>query len=187
MINKLKDFVTEQSQTLADQAQKLRKEPLEAARAATLKSAARLKALNDPIRTLARSGVKLTAISQGTAQSLIELQAQVVTTALTEAAAQLERTARSKNVKDLIRDQADVLKATRDRIVQDITQTVTIFKDAGGDVSKVASDTYAKVASQARAEGRAKPAKAKAKAPRKAPKAKRPARKTRPAARKTAG
>jgi hypothetical protein len=80
-----------------------------------------------------------------------------------------------------------VLKATRDRIVQDITQTVTIFKDAGGDVSKVASDTYAKVASQARAEGKAKPAKAKAKAPRKAPKAKRAARKTRPAARKTAG
>lgn len=187
MANKIKDFVNEQREVLAEQAGRLRTEPVKAARAATAKSAERIKALNPRIRAVSRSGVKLTAISQGTAQSLIELQAQVVTTALTEAAAQLERTARSKNVKDLIRDQADVLKATRDRIVQDITQTVTIFKDAGGDVSKVASDTYAKVASQARAEGRAKPAKAKAKAPRKAPKAKRPARKTRPAARKTAG
>jgi phasin family protein len=182
MINKIRDFMTEQGQALADQAQKLRKEPLEAAREATLKSAAQLKSLNDPIRTLARSGVKLTAISQGTAQSLIELQAQLVTTALTEAAEQLERTARTQNVKDLVRDQADVLRATRDRIVQDITQTVAIFKEAGSDVGKVASETYAKVSTKAKAKSRP----AKAKSARKAPKAKRPARKAKTGARKTA-
>jgi hypothetical protein len=91
MINKVKEFVTEQTQALAGQAQKLGKAPVETAREAAVKSAAGIKSLKDPIRALARSGVKLTAISQGTAQSLIELQAEMVTTALTEAADQLER------------------------------------------------------------------------------------------------
>jgi phasin family protein len=167
MINKIKDFVTEQTQAFAGQAQKLGKEPVEAAREAAAKSAESIKSLKDPIRALARSGVKLTAISQGTAQSLIELQAEIVTTALTEAAGQLERAARANNVLDLVRDQADVLRATRERIVSDITQAVTIFKDAGGDVRKVATHTYASVTGKAEAKPAAKPRK----------KAKRPARK----------
>ena len=167
MINKVKDFVAERTQALAGQARKLGKAPVETAREAAVKSAAGIKSLKDPIRALARSGVKLTAISQGTAQSLIELQAEMVTTALTEAADQLERAARANNVLDLARDQADVLKATRDRIVSDITQAVTIFKDAGGDVRKVATHTYASVTGKAEAKPAAKPRK----------KAKRPARK----------
>jgi len=167
MISKTKKFVTEQMQALASQAQKLGKEPVETAREAAVKSAESIKSLKDPIRALARSGVKLTAISQGTAQSLIELQAEIVTTALTEAADQLERAARANNVLDLARDQADVLRATRERIVSDITQAVTIFKDAGGDVRKVATHTYASVTGKAEAKPAAKPRK----------KAKRPARK----------
>jgi phasin family protein len=174
MINKVKEFVTEQAQVLADRAQKLGKAPVETAREAAVKSAAGIKSLKDPIRALARSGVKLTAISQGTAQSLIELQAEIVTTALTEAADQLERAARANNVLDLARDQADVLRATRERIVSDITQAVTIFKDAGGDVRKVATHTYASVTGKAEAKPAAKKTKT---AARKKAKAKRPARK----------
>lgn len=146
MMNRIKDFVTEQSQAVAEQAQKFRKEPAQVAREAAVKSAERIKSLKDPIRALSRSGVKLTAISQGTAQSLIELQAEIVTSALTEAAEQLERAARTDNVMDLVSDQADVLRATRERIVSDITQAVAIFKDAGGDVRKVATQAYSKFA-----------------------------------------
>jgi phasin family protein len=171
MINKIKDFVTEQTQALAGQAQKLGKEPVEAAREAAVKSAERIKSLKDPIRAMARSGVKLTAISQSTAQSLIELQAEMVTAALTDAAEQLERAARTDNVLELVRDQSDVLKATRERIVSDISQAVSIFKDAGGDVRKVASQTYANVTGK----GEAKPTAAKTAKARK--KAKRPVRK----------
>jgi phasin family protein len=165
MINKMKEFVTEQTQALAEQAQKLGKEPVEAAREAAVKSAESIKSLKDPIRALARSGVKLTAISQGTAQSLIELQAEIVTTALTEAAGQLERAARANNVLDLVRDQTDVLRATRERIVSDITQAVTIFKDAGGDVRKVATHTYASVTGQDEAKPRKKAKRPARKAP----------------------
>lgn len=145
-MSKIKVFVTEQSQAVAEQAQKFGKEPAQVARDAAVKSAERVKSLKDPIRALSRSGVKLTAISQGTAQSLIELQAEIVTSALTEAAAQLERAARTDNVVDLVRDQADVLRATRERLLNDIGQAVAIFRDAGGDVRKVASQTYGKVA-----------------------------------------
>jgi phasin family protein len=149
MINKIKDFVTEQTQAFAGQAQKLGKEPVEVAREAAVKSAESIKSLKDPIRALARSGVRLTAISQSTAQSLIELQAEMVTSALTDAAAQLERVARAEHVRDLVRDQSDVLKATRERIVSDLGQAVAIFKDAGGHVAKVASQTYANVSGKA--------------------------------------
>ena len=120
----------------------------------------RIKALNPRIRAVSRSGVKLTAISQGAAERLIQLQEQLVTSALTDAATQLERAARADNVKDLVKDQAEVLRATRERIVSDITEAVTILKDAGGDVRKVATHTYESVT------GKAAPAAPKAKAAR---------------------
>ena len=154
MTNRMKDFVTNQTRAMSGQAHKLRTRPVRVARDAALRSARRIRSLKDPVRTLSRSGVKLTAISHGTAQSLIELQEQIVTSTLTEAAARLERAARTEDVMALVRDQGKVLQAARERIVNDIAQAVAIFKDAGGDVRKVATQTYAKVA----ATGRRKPA-----------------------------
>jgi hypothetical protein len=91
----------------------------------------------------------LTAISQSTAQGLIELQAEIVNSALSNAAAQLERAAQTDSVMALARDQADVLRATRARIVEDLNQAVAIFKDAGGGVRKVASQTYGSLTGRA--------------------------------------
>jgi len=173
MASKIKDFVTERAGILADQAGKLRTEPVRAAREATAKSAERIKALKDPVRAVSRSGIKLTAISQSTVERLIVLQERLVTSALTDAATQLERAARADNVKDLVKDQAEVLRATRERLVGDITAAVTILKDAGVDVRGVATHTYESVT------GKGKPAAAKRKAPRKA------ARKTKRAVRKS--
>lgn len=159
MTNGMKDFVANQTRAMSDQARKLRTRPVQVARDAALRSARRIKSLKDPVRALSRSGVKLTAISHGTAQSLIELQEQIVTSALTDAAERLERAAHTENVMALVRDQGEVLQAARERIVNDIVQAVAIFRDAGGDVRKVATQTYAKVA----ATGKRKPAVAKAK------------------------
>ena len=177
MANKLKDFVNEQREILAEQAGKLRTDPVRAARTASAKSAQRIKALNAPIRAVSRSGIKLTAISQSAAERLIQLQEQLVTSALTDAATQLERAARAEKVTDIVRDQADVLRATRERIVSDITQAVTILKDAGGDVRKVATHTYASVTGKAEATPRKKAARKTKRATRKAPARKAPARK----------
>jgi len=158
MANKIKDFVIEQRELLAEQASRLRTEPVKAARSATAKSAQRIKALNPRIRAVSRSGVKLTTISQATAARLIQLQEQLVTSALSDAATQLERAARADNVKELVKDQAEVLRATRERIVSDITEAVTILKGAGGDVRKVATHTYESVTGKA---AKAAPKKAK--------------------------
>jgi len=156
MVNKIKEFVTEQAQVLAEQAGKLRTDPVRAARKAGVKSAERIKSLKDPIRAFSRSGVKLTVISQSTAEQLIELQAQLVTSALTDAATQLERAARADDMQALMRGQADVLRATRERIVSDIAQAVTILKDAGDETRKVATQTYAHVTGKGEAAAAAK-------------------------------
>ena len=174
MVNKIKEFVTEQAQVLAEQAEKLRKEPVRAAREAGVNTAERIKSLKDPIRAFSRSGVKLTVISQSTAERLIDLQAQLVTSALTDAAAQLERAARADDVQTLLRGQADVMRATRERIVSDIAEAVSILKDAGGETRKVAAQTYAHVTGKGEAASAAKK------------KTRKTARKGKSAARKTA-
>lgn len=148
MVSKARQFVNEQTKLLSEGAQRLRNAPVEIARSAAIKSAGQIKSLKDPVRALSRSGAKLTAISQSTAQSLIELQAEIVTSALTNAATQLERAAQTESVMALARDQADVLRATRERIVEDLNQAVAIFKDAGGNVRKVATQTYGDLTGQ---------------------------------------
>jgi phasin family protein len=142
----VKDFVVGQTEGLAKRAQELRKKPVAAARDAAAKSAESLKSLKDPVRTFARSGVRLTTISQGTAQSLIELQERIVASALNDAAAQLERAAASESLKDMLRNQASVLMGARERIVADMAQALAILRGAGGDVREVASRTYGSVA-----------------------------------------
>lgn len=132
----INEFIEEQRKGLAELLENLSKSRVAAARSAARQSAARIKELNGRVRTLARSGVRLTAVSQNAAQGLIELHAEIVNTALTEAAAQIERLAYTESVRDLARLQTEVLQAARERIVDDIARAVTILKDAAGDARK---------------------------------------------------
>lgn len=164
------DFLDEQTKGLEELAEHLRTSRLAAARQAAVKSAARIRSLNEKVRALARSGVKLTSISQGTVQSLIELQADIVNDGLTDAAAQIERIAYTGSVRDLAREQAEVLKAARERIAGDLTRAMTILRKAAQD---------------ARAVGERQAAPKAAKKRKVAKKKKLAARKTKSAARKT--
>ena len=164
------DFLDEQTKGLEELAEHLRTSRLAAARQAAVKSAARIRSLNGKVRALARSGVKLTSISQGTVQSLIELQADIVNDGLTDAAAQIERIAYTGSVRDLAREQAEVLKAARERIAGDLTRAMTILRKAAQD---------------ARAVGERQPAPKAATKRKVARKKKVAARKTKAAARKT--
>ena len=145
MFTQIQDFMTEQTNSLVEQAQKFREDPLESARGMAGGSAAGLKSLKEPVRVIARSGVKLTAISQNALQGLIELQSEVVTSALTDAAHRLERAARADSVIDLVQDQAEALRATRDRLADEAARAFAIFQDAGRDVRRVATQAYSKV------------------------------------------
>jgi uncharacterized protein YoxC len=145
MIGQIQEIVTEKTQALAEQVQKLRKESAETVREAVTGSAESLKAMKSPVRLIARSGIKVTAVSQVAVQNLIELQSDMITSALTGLALRLERATKAENVVELVREQFEMLPATRDRFVGDATRAVSIFKDAGREFRNVATHTYEKV------------------------------------------
>lgn len=163
MIGQMQEIVTEKTQALAEQVQKLRKESAETVREAVADSAESLKAMKSPVRLFARSGIKVTAVSQTAVQSLIELQSDVITSALTGLALRLERASQAENVIELVRDQFEMLPATRDRLINDATRAVSIFKDAGRELRNVATHTYEKVRETAEETPEVKPARRKAK------------------------
>jgi phasin family protein len=174
----INEFLEEQTQGLKEMVENLRKSRVEAARKAALESASRIKALNSRVRELARSGVQLASISQGAAERLIELQSEIVTTALSEAAEQLQRIADTGSVRELARGQAEVLQAARQRIVEDIARAVKILKGAAGDARKVATRTKTAARPKRAATRRPKTAARSAGTKRAAPKAKRKASRT---------
>jgi hypothetical protein len=145
MIVEMQGFMSEQSQALADQAQKFRKDPEQYMRKALADSAQSLKSLKSPIRVMAHSGVKFTVVSQNAVQNLIELESEVITSALAAAAKRCERAAQAENLADLVLDQADMFAATRDRVVDEATRAVEIFKVAGRDMRKVGMHVYEQV------------------------------------------
>jgi hypothetical protein len=173
----ISEFLEEQTKGLSELLQSLTSSRVAAARQAARDSAARIKSLNGRIRQLSHSGVKLTAVSQNAVQGMIELQAEIVTSALTEAAAKIERLAYTESVRDLARLQSEVIADARQRIVDDLGRAVTILKDASGAARKaMATAEPAKPAAKRKAAaGKAKvarkPAKAKARAKKPARKA----------------
>ena len=150
MASKVKQFVNEQAQVLAEQATRLRQAPGKVVRGAAAKSAKGIRALQAPVRVVTHSGVKLTNVSHEAVLSLMALQLEVVTSALSDAAAQLERVAQSENVKDLVSGQADELRAVRERVVSDVNRAVAIVRNAGRNARTVATETYTKVARPAK-------------------------------------
>lgn len=145
MISQMQDFVAEQTSALGSQVQKFRKESVESVREVAVDSAEGLKALKSPVRTLARSGIKVTAVSQTAVASLIELQSDMVTSAITDAAHRLERASRADGLIDLVRDQIQMFPSTRERMVEDAQRAAEIFKHAGRDLRGVAVNLYERV------------------------------------------
>ena len=127
---------------LAKQIRRLRDEPIETMREVAVSSADGIKSLKAPVRAFAHSGVKLATVSQNAVQNLIELESEVITSVLTAAAMRLERAAQAENVFDLVLDQAEMLGATGDRIVDHATRAVEIVKASGRDLRDVARHAY---------------------------------------------
>lgn len=173
MIVEMQEYVAERGELLRGQVRKLRETSADSVREALTGSVDTIKSLKSPVRALARSGIKLSTVSQEAVQNLIELQSDVVTSALTEVALRLERVTKADNLIELVREQIELTPATRDRIVEDANRAVTIFKTAGREFRNVAKHTIEIVYEKGKAEGEAtgKPVRRKAakKAARKAP------------------
>jgi hypothetical protein len=145
MIEQIQDFVSEQTAAITSQVKKLRKESTATVRDAVVDSAGNIKMLKTPVRVIARSGVKMTSVSQTAVASLIELQSDMVTSALSDVALRLERAARADGIVDLVRDQFELAHATRGRVVEDAQRAVQIFKVAGRDLKGVATHVYERI------------------------------------------
>lgn len=196
----LSELIAEQRAGLVDLMKNLRQSQVKAAREAARSSASRIKSLNQRVQALAKSGLRVNEVTHGAAQNLIELQADIVNSALTDAAAQLERLSYTETARDFARLQGEVMQATRQRIVDDLARAVTALKGAAGDVrdavvrpqaakpdraGKVARRTTGKAPARARSKAKAK-AKSKARGSAKAKGAKRKSAAGQRAVRKTA-
>jgi len=136
------EFRSERRLDLVEVMNRFRDEPIETMREAAVTSADRIKSLKAPVRAFAHSGVKFAAVSQNAVQNLIELESEIITSALTAAAMRLERAAQAEGVADLLLDQADMLGATRDRVVDHATRAVEIFKVTRRELRGVARHAY---------------------------------------------
>ena len=134
----MQEYISERGDLLTGKVRSFRKNSAATVREAITGSAETLKALKSPVRMIARSGVKLTSVSQTAVQSLIELQSDVVTSALTDVALRLERATRAENIVELVREQIELTPATRARMAEDETRVVTIVKVAGREFRIVA-------------------------------------------------
>ncbi len=152
MINQFQDFMNEQVQILSGQAQKFGADPFVAVRDSVAYSADGLKQLKEPVRFATRASLQLTALSQKTAEQLIELQSEMITSYLGEVASSLERAASAKSVAELLTEQTEAAKASGERFVNDANRAAAIFVEAGRGVQKVATQAYEKVVKTAEAE-----------------------------------
>jgi hypothetical protein len=140
-----REFVTERRPVLVGEFEKLREKGIEAVRERLDATADGVKAIKKPVHALAHSGIRLTEVSQRAAQSLIELQSEMVTSALTDAALRLQRASKADGLRDLVQEQAQLLGATRERIADEMKRAVAIFKVASRDCRKVGVQLYGKV------------------------------------------
>ena len=146
MISQMQEFAAGKAQALSDELTRVRHETIRSARLAASSGAESLKALKTPLRTVARGGVRLATVSQTAVQELIELQSEALSAALNEFALRLERAARAADVVELVRDQVEMLPATRARMAANAGRAVEIFTSAGRGLRDVAAQTYERVA-----------------------------------------
>jgi len=106
----LSEFIAEQREGLVELMKNLRQSQVKAAREAAQSSALRIKSLNQRVRGLAKSGLRVNEVTHGAAQHLIELQEDIVTSALTDAAAQIERLSYTETARELARLQGEVMR-----------------------------------------------------------------------------
>lgn len=152
MIVEMQEYVVARGELLRGQVRQLRETSAESFREAVVGSADTLKSLKSPVRLLARSGVKLSAVGQTAVQNLIELQSDVVTSALSEVALRLERATKAENIVEFVREQIELTPATRDRVVDEANRAVAIFKTAGREVRAVARHAFEGIVEKAEKE-----------------------------------
>ena len=98
-----------------------------------------------PVQKLADASLKLSSISHQTTDKLVRAQARAVENEVVALSEYLADVADADSVRSLARRQLDILPRATRRLVDNARETVTIIRDAGGDVRGLIGDTISEM------------------------------------------
>ena len=142
------------------------------ARYQTVEAANRVESGKKPVRKLSKIGVELTAISHRATAGVVKAQTKMLEHQIDALAGRLHTAARAESLQSLVRDQIRLIPENASRFIEDTRDTISVVRDAGGEVRSLLSDAASDIRGIAKRQ---------TKSSRKAP-----AKKTRKAAKKTA-
>ena len=124
-----------------------------------------------PVQKLADASLKLSSISHQTTDKLVRAQARALENEVAALSEYLSDVADADDVRAFARRQFEILPRLTRRVVDNTRETVTILRDAGGDVRGLIGDTIgefresslAKTTRKAASKARSAASKAKAK------------------------
>ncbi|MEM1261888.1 MAG: hypothetical protein AAGH76_05800 [Pseudomonadota bacterium] len=95
-----------------------------------------------PVQKLADASLKISSISHQTTDKLVRAQARAVENEVLALSEYLADVADADSIQALARRQFDILPRLTRRVVDNTRETVTILRDAGGDVRGLIGDTF---------------------------------------------
>ncbi len=116
-----------------------------------------------PVKTVSRLGLKLTAVSHKTADKVLKQQTRMVENQIDAVASRLHAAATANDLRDLVSTQLRLIPENASRLVSDARTTLGIVASAGQEAGKLVKSAVAELRSPA------KPRKAGKKVAKKAP------------------
>jgi len=103
-----------------------------------------------PVKTVSRLGLKLTAVSHKTADKVLKQQTLMVENQIDAVASRLHAAATANDLRDLVSTQLRLIPENASRFASDARATLGIIASAGQEAGKLVKSTVAELRSQAK-------------------------------------
>ena len=103
-----------------------------------------------PVKTVSRLGLKLTAVSHKTADKVLKQQTRMVENQIDAVASRLHAAATANDLRDLVSTQLRLIPENASRLVNDARTTLGIVASAGQQAGKLVKSTVAELRSPAK-------------------------------------
>ena len=98
-----------------------------------------------PVRKLTSAGLKLSAISHRTTDKLLKQQAKNIEGEFDALGRYLDAVAKSKDVRQFVREQASVVPRVTRRAISNSRETIGILREAGSDATELLRGTVSEL------------------------------------------
>ena len=160
---------------IADEARGRFFDILKGARRQTENAAGAVSKGKQPVKTVSKLGLKLTAVSHRTADKVLKQQTRMLENQIDAIASRLHAAATANDLRDLVATQLRLIPENASRFVDDARATLSIVRTAGQEAGKLVKGTVAELRAPAKPKKAGK--KVAKKATKKARKKKAPAKK----------